>query len=208
MGRKIFITGIGTGIGKTVVSAIVVEALGAHYWKPVQAGIQPPTDAQQVQQLLSNPQCAIIPERYLLETPVSPHLAARLEHKQILLDEIPLPAVDGDLVIEGAGGVYSPINDTQQNIDMIVAFKAEVIIVVRHYLGSINHSLLTIEALKNRNIPILGIVFNGINDASTDYIMQYSGLPNLLQLEEKILIDKKWIRNAADQFLQNRKDAC
>ena len=91
---------------------------------------------------------------------------------------------------------------------MIVAFKAEVIIVVRHYLGSINHSLLTIEALKNRNIPILGIVFNGINDASTDYIMQYSGLPNLLQLEEKILIDKKWIRNAADQFLQNRKDAC
>jgi dethiobiotin synthetase len=204
-GRKIFISGIGTGVGKTIVAAIVTEALGAAYWKPVQAGKQYPTDTEHVRSLLSNSACKIFPESYLFEAPLSPHWAAHLENTKLDLGYIRIPEIAEDLVMEGAGGLYSPLNNNELNIDLIKKAKAEVIVVARHYLGSINHSLLTIDALQRNNLKILGIVFNGINEPSTDYILKYTGIKKLLQIEEHEKINKELIRTYAKVFLDNER---
>lgn len=202
-GKIIFVSGTGTGIGKTIVSAILMEAWGAAYWKPVQAGIDGPTDTEILRSLIGNPACRIFPETHLLENPVSPHLAAQMENKRISLDDFKIPETSSYLIIEGAGGLFSPLNDSQLNIDLIQKMGAEVVVVVKHYLGSINHSLLSIEALKNRGIPMLGIVFNGVNDPSSEYVLNYTGVKNLLQIKEHEEINKQLIREYALQFLEN-----
>lgn len=203
MNKRIFITGNGTGVGKTLVAAIITEAFGATYWKPVQAGDQFMTDTQLVKSLVSNPACVFLPEEYLLKTPVSPHLAAEMENRHILLEKLTLPETKANIVIEGAGGLFSPLNRQELNIHMIKRLNAEVIVVVRHYLGSINHALLTIEALKGMKVPIAGLVFNGVNDASTEFIMNYSGLRNLLQIEEEKEIEAAIVKKYAAVFLKN-----
>jgi len=167
MGR-IFITGIGTGIGKTIVSAIVTEALQADYWKPIQAGLQEDTDSQTMSRFITNSVTKIHPEAFRLNMPASPHAAAKAENKEIRIKDIRIPATASNLVIEGAGGLMVPLNDKELMIDFIKETNAPVILVVKHYLGSINHTLLSVEALKQRKINVAGIIYNGEPNASSE----------------------------------------
>ena len=156
---KLFITGISTDVGKTITSAIVVEALQADYWKPIQAGDLDNSDSRKVKDLISNSETQIFENSYQLNTPASPHYAAQIDNVEIKLDKIIEPKTENNLVIEGAGGLFVPLNNNDCVIDLIKP-DYEVIVVSRHYLGSINHTLLTIEALKSRNITKDGINVN------------------------------------------------
>ncbi|CAA9219107.1 MAG: Dethiobiotin synthetase [uncultured Adhaeribacter sp.] len=176
--KQYFITGIGTEIGKTVVAAILTEALAADYWKPVQAGNLDYTDSDTVRSLISNPETIFHPEAYRLQMPASPHQAAAVENISINPNQINIPLTDRNLIVEGAGGLMVPLNHEFLMIDLIVQFKLPVILVSRHYLGSINHTLLSVEALRRRNIPLAGIIFNGApTPASEEYILRFAGLP-------------------------------
>lgn len=179
-----FVTAIDTDSGKTLVSAIVCEALEADYWKPVQAGL--PRDSQTVKNLVTNTRTIVHPETYLLKTPASPHASAKREGVSISISDIKVPASDRNLVIEGAGGCLVPLNDTELVIDLIKKTAAEVIVVADLYLGSINHTLLTIEALQSRNIKVRGIVFNGeSNPESERIILLRTGLSCLLRIDQE-----------------------
>lgn len=172
--KRIFITGIGTGVGKTIVSAIVAEALQADYWKPVQTGASEGTDSETVRELISNKKTVIHPESYLLQKPVSPHEAAADENERIEVRKIKLPKTSNTLVIEGAGGLLVPLNSKETMLDLIRFLEADVILVVRHYLGSINHTLLTGEALKASGINVAGIIYSGNpNRASEEAISNF-----------------------------------
>ncbi|MBL0882884.1 MAG: dethiobiotin synthase [Chitinophagaceae bacterium] len=186
MNRPIFITGIGTEIGKTVVSAIVTEALQADYWKPVQAGFETGTDALRVQQLLTNTKTIIHPEIYCLQMPASPHIAARAEQIFIDIDRIGEKAKqllsekpDRTLVIEGAGGLLVPLNEQESIADLILSLHARVILVSRNYLGSINHSRLTAAYCKQMGIDVIGWIFNDQYLDYEDEIVAWSGFPSL-----------------------------
>jgi dethiobiotin synthetase len=178
--KPLFVTGIGTGIGKTLISAVLVEKLQADYWKPVQSGDLDNSDTIKVRQLVSNSTSVFHPETYRLTQPYSPHKSAALDGITIDEQTIVLPQTNNRLIIEGAGGLMVPLNDHFLMINLIKQFDAEVILVSQNYLGSINHSLLSIEALKQRNIPIKGIIFNGEANVSTeDYILAYTQIPLL-----------------------------
>jgi len=179
--KRTFITGIGTEIGKTFCSAIIVEALKADYWKPVQAGELDQLDADFVRHAISNKISKIHPEQYLLSEPMSPHAAARIDGVSLKLDNFECPETDNHLIIEGAGGLMVPLNDDGDMIvDLIPKVADEVILISKNYLGSINHTLLSVELLKNRNIPIRGIVFNGMPNTETEaVILAYTQLPCL-----------------------------
>jgi dethiobiotin synthetase len=194
--KPLFVTGIGTGIGKTLISAVLVEKLNADYWKPVQAGDLDNSDTIKVRQLVSNSTSVFHPETYRLTQPYSPHKSAALDG--IIIDEqtIVLPQTNNRLIIEGAGGLMVPLNDHFLMIDLIKQFNAEVILVSQNYLGSINHTLLSIEALKQRNIPIKGIIFNGEENLSTeDYILLYTQIsllgkvPVLNEINQRFVIE-------------------
>lgn len=192
--KRFFITGIGTDVGKTIVSAILVEAFNADYWKPIQAGDLNNTDTMKVRSLISNAKSKFHPEAYQLTKQISPHAAAEADGIKINIDTLALPITSNSLIIEGAGGLMVPLNDEFLVIDLIQKLKAEVILVSNNYLGSINHTLLTVEALKNRNIPIAGIIFNGKpTKTSEEYILNYTGLKSLLFIEEEKKIDKEMI---------------
>lgn len=162
--QAFFVSGIGTGIGKTFVSAILTEALKADYWKPVQAGFENGTDNLTVRQLIGNPQTVIHPETYLLKLPASPHIAAREENIRIdcglILDQFKQMKTNRPLIIEGAGGLLVPLNDSELMIDLAKKLDAKLILVSRNYLGSINHSLLTAESCRHRGLDVSGWVFN------------------------------------------------
>ena len=177
MTKNYFITGIGTGIGKTVVSAILTEKLKAEYWKPIQSGDLENSDSLSIEKMISNGVTKIHPERYRLSQPLSPHLSAKLDQIEIDLDTFQLPQSDNNLIVEGAGGLMVPLNDRHLIIDLIKKLDLEVIIVSQNYLGSINHTLLTIDVLKRNDIKIKGIVFNGgANIESENYILNYTKL--------------------------------
>jgi dethiobiotin synthetase len=159
--RKIFITGIGTGVGKTIVSAMVTEALQADYWKPIQTGYGDDRDSDTVKNLISNTKTIIHPEAFCLALPASPFAAAEKEGIEIEIKSIPFPQTENTLVIEGAGGLMVPINEHELMIDMMEAWDAEVIMVSQNYLGSINHTILSCMALAERGIKVLGIIYNG-----------------------------------------------
>ncbi len=200
---KLFITGIGTDVGKTIVSAIVTEALEADYWKPIQAGDLETSDSHKIKSYVSNKKTLIHPNAYALNTPASPHLAAELDRVVIDLTKIIEPSTKNHLVVEGAGGVFVPLNDTDCVIDLIQA-DYKVIVVSRHYLGSINHSLLTIEALQNRNITIAGIVFNGAeNKASEAIILNKTAVKCIGRIGEEPYFDTNVISEYADLFRDN-----
>lgn len=163
MTPQFVITGTDTGIGKTVFSAALVQALGAQYWKPVQAGIEDETDTEFVERMVPG---STLPEAWRLVTPASPHLAARLDGVEIDADVLAPPAVSGPLVIEGAGGALVPLNPLTRYADVFARWQIPVIICARTSLGTINHSLMTIEALRSRGVPIHGIAF--IGDAMPD----------------------------------------
>lgn len=172
MNRKLFVTGIGTEIGKTFCSAIIVEALKADYWKPVQAGELEDLDSTWVRNYISNPISEFHDERHLLSQPMSPHAAARIDGISVQLTDFEAPKTDNTLVIEGAGGLMVPLNDHgDMVIDLIERVADEVILVSKNYLGSINHTLLSVELLKSRGLIISGILFNGDSNPETEEII-------------------------------------
>ncbi|MES2576700.1 MAG: dethiobiotin synthase [Bacteroidota bacterium] len=197
---KLFITGIGTDVGKTITSAIITEALQADYWKPIQAGDLENSDSHKIKCFLSNEKTVIHPNSYALNTPASPHLAAELDGIVIDLKKITEPKTENHLVVEGAGGVFVPLNSNDCVIDLIQP-DYKVIVVSRHYLGSINHTLLTIEALQNRKIAIAGIIFSGDeNKASEEIILNKTAIKCIGRIEQEPYFDKNVIKEYADLF--------
>ena len=197
-----FVTAIGTESGKTLASAILVEALKADYWKPVQAG--EPGDTERVQELVNNPISKFHTETHRLKLPASPHAAAKYEHKAIVLDDFILPETQNDIIVEGAGGVLVPLNDHDFMIDIAKELKCEVVLVANLYLGSINHTLLTVDYLKRNDIPVKGIIFNGdMNEESERIIEKHSGYKVLLRLPKLSLINKNVVEYWADELMLN-----
>jgi len=197
-----FVTGIDTDSGKTLASAILCEALQADYWKPIQAGT--PRDADVVSSLVTSNTFKTYPEAYLLKTPASPHAAAKIDNIHISLSDFKIPESDNIIIIEGAGGCLVPINDHDFVIDIISHLKSEVILIADLYLGSINHTLLTIEALRNRNLHIKGIIFNGeSNPESERIILLHSKLKCLLRIAKEDTVDKYTVKKYASQLKEN-----
>lgn len=192
--KKIFVTGIGTDVGKTVISAILTKTLKADYWKPVQAGDLDNTDTMKVKEWVNQANCIFHPETYRLSQPMSPHAAAEIDNTTISLQNFTLPSTTNTLVIEGAGGLLVPLSSQLLIADLIEHLKSSVVLVSRHYLGSINHTLLTISELKRRKIPIIGIVFNGVkNVTSEDIILNQTSVPLLFRVNEEQSISNKVI---------------
>lgn len=199
--KNYFITGIGTNIGKTIVSAILTEAIEADYWKPIQAGDLDNSDSLKIKNLISNTKTKIHQEAYQLKYAMSPHAAAKLEDIAIDLDKITLPPTTNNLIIEGAGGLMVPLNNNDLIIDLIVKLESEVILVSQNYLGSINHTLLTALALLKNNIPVKGIIFNGNkNESSEKIILEYTKLKLLGRVDETTYVTKDWIKQQANNF--------
>jgi dethiobiotin synthetase len=200
---KLFITGISTDVGKTIASAIIVEALEADYWKPIQAGDLENSDTHKVKEFVSNSTSKFHPNSYALNTPASPHFAAEIDGVTIDIKNIIEPTTQNHLVVEGAGGVLVPLNDVDCVIDLIQP-DYKVVVVSRHYLGSINHTLLTIEALKSRNIAIAGIIFSGTeNKATESIILTKTSAKYIGRIEQEPYFDQNVIREYADLFREN-----
>ena len=200
---KLFITGIGTDVGKTIAAAIITESLEADYWKPIQAGDLENSDSHKISKYLSNSKSIIHPNSYQLNTPASPHFAAQIDGITIDKNKIIEPKTNNHLVIEGAGGVLVPLNDSDCIIDLIQP-DYKIIVVSRHYLGSINHTLMTIEVLKSRKLDIAGIIFSGNQNIATEtIILKKTGIKMIGKIEEEPYFDKNVIKEYADLFKEN-----
>jgi dethiobiotin synthetase len=197
--KTLFITGIGTGIGKTIVSAVLTEKLKSDYWKPIQSGDLDDSDTLKVRNLVSNTTTIFHSEAYRLTQPYSPHKSAAIDEITIDLNKIVTPKTNNRLIIEGAGGLMVPLNDDYLMIDLIKQLDVEVVLVSQNYLGSINHTLLSVVMLKQYDIKIAGIIFNGkTNENSESYILNYTGVKLLGHLPEFKTIDKEAIIKAGD----------
>lgn len=197
----IAVTGISTEVGKTLVSAILVEALAADYWKPIQCGNLEFSDTQTVQSLVSQKSIHYHLETYRLKESLSPHHAARIEGIEINPNQLVPPLSNNRLVIEGAGGLMVPLNKTCLMIDLFAAWNPKIILVSKNYLGSINHTLLSIEALKNRRMRIGGIVFNGSPNPDTErVIVEISNLPVIGRLELENNINPEMVKRYASRW--------
>lgn len=200
---KLFITGIGTDVGKTITSAIVVEALQADYWKPIQAGDLDNSDSIKVKSYVSNSKSQFHENSYKLNTPASPHYAAEIDGITIDLKKIIEPITQNHFVIEGAGGILVPLNDKDCIVDLIQP-DYKVIIVSRHYLGSINHTLMTFEVLKSRNIKVAGIIFSGDENKATEAIILKKTKANFIgRIINEPYFDQNVIQYYADEFREN-----
>jgi len=200
MNSTYFITGIGTDVGKTIVSAILTEALEADYWKPIQAGELNNSDSHTVESLVSNNTTKFHKSAFNLETPMSPHAAAQLDSVSIDKNKIKRPSTKNTIVIEGAGGLLVPLNDSETVLDLIKP-KDNVVVVSRHYLGSINHTLLTIELLKQRKINVFGIIFNGEENKTTEEIIEkMTGIRILGRIDNEPYFDKNVILEYAERI--------
>lgn len=195
--QNIFITGTSTDVGKTVVSAIVVQALGWTYWKPIQAGDLDNTDSMKVERYTEG--ITVLPEKFRLNEPMSPHAAAKLDGVQIDIKKLEKPKID-KLLIEGAGGILVPVNDQGESYaDWLVQHNIPAIVVSRHYLGSINHSLLTLELLKSRGVAVEGIIFVGDENQETEQIIQnVSGVKLIARIPIAKEITKEFIQEQAE----------
>lgn len=199
---NLFVAGIGTEIGKTVVSAIMVEALRADYWKPVQSGALEDSDTETVRGLVSNSETRFHPEAYRLREPLSPHAAAEIDGITIELEKLALPKTDNSLVIELAGGLMVPLNNQDLNIDWVQRTGLPIVLVSRNYLGSINHTLLSVDACRARRIPILGVIFNGPEVAASEaVILSITQLPCLGRVQQEKEFTPDSIRQYAEKFL-------
>lgn len=156
---RVFITGTDTNVGKTVAAGVVTAALQAHYWKPIQAGTEPTTDSKTIADWLGADK--VLPEGVVLKAPMSPNQAAAREQRTLSVADFKIPDVAGPLVIEGAGGLFVPINQKETMFHLIAHFQCPTILVARTGLGTLNHTLLSIEALKQRQLPLLGVLFSG-----------------------------------------------
>lgn len=197
---KFFITGIGTDIGKTVVSAIVVEALNADYWKPIQAGELDCSDTDKVKGWISNKTSKFFDGTYNLATAMSPHAAAEIDGITIDINAIQEPQTSNSLVIEGAGGLLVPLNDHSTILDLIKN-DYKIIVVSRHYLGSINHTLLTLGELKQKGLQVAGIIFNGNSNDTTETIIEKMGhVPVIGRISEEPTINRETVKKYAELF--------
>lgn len=200
---KLFITGIGTDVGKTIASAIITEALEADYWKPIQAGDLTNSDTDKICRYISNTKTRLHPNSYMLTTPASPHLAAELDGITIDINNIREPQTPNHLVIEGAGGILVPLNNIHVIADLIRP-DYKVIVISRHYLGSINHTLMTIEALKSRGAYMAGIIFNGDEHKPTEsIILERTGIKMIGRIDNEPYFDKNVILDYANSFREN-----
>lgn len=200
MPNRYFITGIGTEVGKTIISAIVIEALEADYWKPIQAGDLENSDTHKVQKLVKNDKTIFHENAYALNTPMSPHASAEIDGIKLQVKNIKAPHVKNDLVVEGAGGLLVPLNDKETIIDLIS--KEDIVVLVsRHYLGSINHTLLSIEALKSRGIERIGIIFSGEEHPTTESIIEKIGNVKVIgRVDEEPYFDENVVLEYAEKF--------
>lgn len=197
-----FVTAIGTDSGKTLVSSILCEALKADYWKPVQAGT--PRDADTVKSLITNLYSKIHSESYLLNTPASPHASAKIDGVEIDLKKFKIPKTKNDLIIEGAGGCLVPLNETDFVIDLAKQFNSQIILVSNLYLGSINHTLLTVDFLKRNQFTIKGIIFNGEpNPESERIILKHAQFKCLLRIAKEKQITKKTVTQYSELLKKN-----
>jgi dethiobiotin synthetase len=204
--QSIGVIGIHTEIGKTITSAVIVEALACDYWKPIQAGELEKSDTITVKSLILNPHSVLHKEAYRLKLALSPHSAANRENLEIELDNIKLPLTNNNLVVETAGGLLSPINNFQTNLDLILHLNIPVVLVSKSYLGSINHTMLTIHVLKQNNIEIKGIIFNGQkNMDSENFILLNSKLRYLGNIDEAP-VNKEMILSHANKLKDNLKN--
>jgi dethiobiotin synthetase len=197
--NPIFITGTGTDVGKTLISAILTESLQADYWKPVQAGFSEGTDSLFVENMISNRQSKVYPELYKLKMPASPHLAAPAEGKEVTVKEIKdhLPSTKNQLIIEGAGGLMVPLNQHELMLDLIKEISAKVIIVSKNELGSINHSLLTAAVLKKENADVAGWIFTEEYQHYENEIAAWSGFPVIASVKHLSTVSKETIKEQA-----------
>ncbi len=197
--KRIFVTGISTDVGKTIASAIITEALQADYWKPVQAGDLEHSDSHRVKELISNSKTIIHPNSYALQTPMSPHGAAAIDGIEIGIDKIIEPQTGNHLVIEGAGGLLVPLNARDTIFDLIKP-DYKVVVVSRHYLGSINHSLLTINALLSAGLEV-SLIFSGDEHPSTEsIILEKTKVPLIGRIAEKASFTKATVAEYATKF--------
>jgi dethiobiotin synthetase len=200
---KLFITGIGTDVGKTITSAIITQALEADYWKPIQAGDLDNSDSHKIQRYIFNDKTIIHENSYKLNTPASPHFSAKIDGINIDLKQIIVPKTKNHLVIEGAGGLLVPLNDNDSIIDLIQK-DYKIILVSRHYLGSINHTLLSFEALKSRNLKVAGIIFSGdVNQATEEIILNKTKAKFIGRIDNEPYFDQNVIQYYADLFREN-----
>ncbi len=199
MNNTVFVTGISTEVGKTMISAIVTESLQADYWKPVQAGDLDYGDKDKVQNMVSNTQSRFFDNTYALNTPMSPHAAADIDGVRIELEQLDRPATENTLVIEGAGGLLVPLNEQDTIADLILP-EDKVLLVSRHYLGSINHTLLSCAYLQQKGIQP-GLLFSGDQHPTTEsIILQKTGLPLLGRVEEEKTFSKEVVARYAEKF--------
>ena len=197
--QTLFVTGIGTDVGKTVVSAILTEALEADYWKPVQAGDLENSDTHKVKRFISNSTSVFHPNSFALNTPMSPHTAAEIDRLNISLDQINRPVTNNHLVIEGAGGLLVPLNDDLTIQDLIQPTD-HVIVVSRHYLGSINHTLMTVKLLKEQDFKV-SLIYSGDAHVSTESIINtMTGVPVIGRIDNEPYFDSNVIKEYAEKF--------
>lgn len=212
--NTIFVTGIGTDVGKTIAAAILTEALEADYWKPIQAGFDEGTDSEFVQSVISNKKTIIHPETYKLKLAASPHIAAKAEGIEIDIDtifqqflNIQSSIVNRQLpiIIEGAGGLMVPVNENEFVLDLIKKLNAKIVLVSRNYLGSINHSLLTAAVCKQNNLNVSGWIFNDHYMNYEDEIVRWSGYPKIASIPFTKKIDATFIAEQAAAIKYNIK---
>ncbi len=195
--KQFVVAGIGTEIGKTVTSAILTAGLKADYWKPVQSGDIATGDAYWIRHWV--PSATVHPSTYALSQPLSPHSAAEIDGVTIQVQDFKIPT-DQTLIIELAGGIMVPLNDRDTNLDLITHFNLPVILVSKNYLGSINHTILSYEILKQHGIPMAGIVFNGPENSSGEkFILNHTGLPLILRVNQESEINEAVIASYANK---------
>lgn len=203
--NSIAIAGIHTGVGKTIASAVIAEALGADYWKPVQAGLEE-CDTDRVRQLLTDGHMRVHPEAVRLLRPLSPHAAAEAEGIAIDFTRFHWPQTGKPLVVETAGGLLSPMSATTTMADFIAYYHLPVVLVLQHYLGSINHTLLSLEVLKSRKIPLLGVVISGPeNESSESFIAGYGAITEFAHIPYLAVVDQPAVSQCAAQIRERAR---
>lgn len=201
---SVIVAGIGTGVGKTVVSALLCQALGADYWKPIQAGDLERSDSKEVKNLVTDPSFVVHSEQHRLATPASPHAAARRENVQICLSDFVVPKSPRRIVVELAGGLMVPLNQEELMVDVAASIGFPVVLVANYYLGSINHTLLSLELIKSSGLPFAGIVFNGMtNKESREVICRYGDLSPLADVPHVSPLTSMFIEHHAHTLQQN-----
>lgn len=200
---NLFVTGIGTNVGKTIASAVLTEALEADYWKPVQSGAREGSDSEVIRLLISNSHSFVHPETYLLKEPLSPHFAAKLEGVEIDFTYVNPPLTGNTLIIEGAGGLLVPLNKKEFVIDLARKFHCEMVLVISNYLGCINHSLLSIDYLVKNNYPIHSLIFNGTFEPEVrNAIEAYAPPCQMIDIPDFNGLTKENIKSAAIRVRQ------